>query len=1083
MKKNVFMFSGQGSQYYHMAKVLYSQNVVFKEWMANINHKLFQLTGINIRDKIYDEMKTMSDAFDRLLYTHPAIFMIEYALAQTLIEAGIEPNCVLGSSLGELVALTLADFVELDKMLEFIIYQAQCIESSCVTGRMLAVFDDASMYKESIMCQNCCLVSENYVGHFVVSGSHNEIKIVSDYLDTMNIRYQILSVAYPFHSPLIDNMKKYIEDFSMPVKYPSSRIRVVSCALGTEVKSVNNELFWRIARNPIRFKEAINYLESLEPHNYIDLGPGGTLSNFSKRNLNKNSKSNVYSIITPFGTEITNLEIVKNKCSNSSKNTILRGKKEMNVLAYVFPGQGSQCKGMGGDLFDEFYDLTEKADKILGYSIKELCMNDTENLLNQTSYTQPALYIVGTLSYLKKLKETGIKPDFVAGHSLGEYVALFASGVVDFETGLKLVKKRGQLMFQATGGGMAAVIGMSEEKVFEVLQQHQLDTIDVANYNSPSQIVISGHRTDIEEAKELFEAEGARYIILKVSGAFHSRYMQEAAEEFAEYLHTFVFSNMAIPVISNVTAKPYNEIAIKQNLIQQITHSVKWSDTIRYLMGKEPIDIVQIGPGNVLDGFTKAIKREAAPLIVEDEERNEKESSQDKEENRKSAAGLGDASFCLDYGLKYAYVAGGMYKGVASKELVVRMGRAGFMAFFGSGGLSYDAIEEAIQLIQGELNNGESFGMNVLYNANNPEKEEKLVNLLLQYGVNKIEAASYINITPALVRFRLYGIKRDEKGIICTKNKIIAKVSRPEVAERFLAPPPSRILEKLVSGGQITEKEANLAKRIPMADDICVEADSGGHTDQGVAYTLVPAMICLRDAMMREYGYSKKIRIGAAGGIGTPEAAAAAFILGAEFIMTGSINQCTVEAGTSDSVKEILQHINVQDMDYAPSGDMFELGAKIQVLRKGTFFPARAKKLHDLYLNHQSIEEIDGDIRKQLEKRYFNNPLETIYEEVKRHYSIQEIEKAEKNPKHKMALIFKWYYAYATKIALLGDEGDKVNYQVPCGPALGAFNQWIKGTELESWKNRHVDEIAEKIMKETREVIECRLKSILAESV
>jgi trans-AT polyketide synthase/acyltransferase/oxidoreductase domain-containing protein len=188
------------------------------------------------------------------------------------------------------------------------------------------------------------------------------------------------------------------------------------------------------------------------------------------------------------------------------------------MLAYVFPGQGSQQKGMGGELFDEFKELTSKADEILGYSIKELCLEDPQGNLGQTQYTQPALYVVNALTYYKKIKDTGIKPDYVAGHSLAEYNALLAAEVFDFETGLKIVKKRGELMSKASGGGMAAVIGMSEEKIREVLKENGLESIDMANYNTPSQIAISGPKDDIIRAQPFFEAAGVRsYIVLRLA--------------------------------------------------------------------------------------------------------------------------------------------------------------------------------------------------------------------------------------------------------------------------------------------------------------------------------------------------------------------------------------------------------------------------------------------------------------------------------------------------------------------------------------------------------------------------------------
>lgn len=288
------------------------------------------------------------------------------------------------------------------------------------------------------------------------------------------------------------------------------------------------------------------------------------------------------------------------------------------MKTYVFPGQGSQQKGMGANLFEEFKDRVAEADTILGYSIQELCLTDSNNNLNQTQYTQPALYIVNALSYLKKIKETGEKPDFVTGHSLGEYDALFAAGAFDFATGLKLVQKRGQLMSRATGGGMAAVIGLKEEQIAEALKCNNLQNIEMANYNSPTQIVLSGLKQDIEYAKPIFEGiQGVQmFIILKTSGAFHSRYMEEAKREFEVFINAFQFSELSIPVISNVHARPYKQSDIKQNLVEQITHPVKWTESIRYLMGRGEMEFEEIGVGKVLTGLVRRIKNEAEPLVI-----------------------------------------------------------------------------------------------------------------------------------------------------------------------------------------------------------------------------------------------------------------------------------------------------------------------------------------------------------------------------------------------------------------------------------------------------------------------------------
>lgn len=806
-------------------------------------------------------------------------------------------------------------------------------------------------------------------------------------------------------------------------------------------------------------------------------GPSGTLANFTKRNIDRDSRSESYAIITPYHQDIKNLERVVGLFSRKS---LLPSRKEgRKMTTYVFPGQGSQHKGMGGTLFDEFKELTAKANEILGYSIKELCLNDPHRQLGKTEFTQPALYVVNVLSYLKKIKETGKTPDYVAGHSLGEYNALFAAGAFDFETGLKLVKKRGELMSQAAGGGMAAVIGFTAEQVNCVLKENGLTGIDIANHNTPSQIVIAGLKADIERAQPFFEAAGVKmYIPLNVSGAFHSRYMGDAKKSFEDYLDMFEFSPMSIPVISNIYARPYKQSEIKRNLIQQITHPVKWTDSIRYLMGLGEMEIEEIGPGTVLTKLVDNIRKEAEPLIIADDEEDER--NKVKQQNQSNtfpsitALSLGDEQFKRDYNLTYAYVIGGMYKGIASERMVVKVGKAGMLGFYGTGGMSLEKVEKAIQYIQRELNNGEAYGMNLLHNPGNLPIEEKTIDLYLKYGVRNVEASAYISITPALVRYRSKGLKRSGDGTVAITNRIIAKVSRPEVAEAFLSPAPQSIVEKLVQENGITREEADFLKEVPMADDICVKADSGGYTDHGVAYALMPAMIRLRDEMMKKYGYAKKVRIGAAGGIGTPEAAAAAFILGADFIVTGSINQCTVEAETSDVVKDLLQQANVQDTEYAPAEDMFEMGAKVQVLKKGLFFPVRANKLYDLYRQYNSLDEIDEKTKKMIQEKYFNRSFEEVYEDVKAYHPPQEIEKAERNPKHKMSLIFKWYFNYSSLLALSGNQEHKVDYQIHCGPALGAFNQWVKGTPLENWRNRHVNEIGEKLMKETAELLNQR---------
>ncbi len=1096
-KRIVFMFSGQGSQYFQMGKDLYDSHPVFRKWMNSLDNIVYEILGESILDKIYDEKKQISDSFDQLKYTHPAIFMIEYSLAQTLIEEGINPDYVLGSSLGELTSLAVADVLDVKDIMEGILKQTEIFEVNCEKAAMIAIIGDVRLYEETVLKESCEIAAINYSSHFVVSVKEQNISIVKRFLKEKNITSQVLPVSYGFHTELIDSARQSFFDNIKNIKYRDPSINVVSSLTGDLVDKISWDYMWHVVRDPIQFPKAIKKLEDISSNIYIDLGPSGTQASFVKNNLSENSTSEVYSVITPFNKGMENLSKLKDIKKDIKKDIAKDVEKERNdkgMIAYVFPGQGSQQKGMGCDLFDKYKELTEVADRVLGYSIKQLCLEDPNHELQQTQFTQPALFVVNALSYLKESKEGTIKPDYVAGHSLGEYSALFAAGVFDFETGLKLVKKRGELMSQAENGGMAAIVGFTDEKVSEILKRYNLTSIDIANFNTPTQIVISGLKDDIESAKPIFEAEGAKaYIVLKVSGAFHSRYMAEASEEFALFLKQFEFQNPNIPVIANVNARPYRNNELKLNIVNQITHSVRWTDSIRYLMGKNDIEIIQIGPGAVISGLVKTIKNEAEPLIVDEaeplisEQIEIPQENENKTKNRLSitAESLGDKEFKKDYNLKYAYLAGGMYRGVSSKELVVRMGKAGMMGFLGTGGLEISQIEDAIEFIHSELDEDQAYGMNFISNINEPDKEERTIDLFMKYGINVIEASAFINMTPALVKYRIKGLKSNPDGTIISENRIIAKVSRPEIAEIFLSPPPDIIINKLLKQNKITSEEAMMSKQISMCDDLCVESDSGGHTDQGVAYTLMPAMLNLRDEMMKRFKYAKRVRVGAAGGIGTPEAALAAFVLGADFILTGSINQCTVEAGTSDAVKDLLQDINVQDTEYAPAGDMFEIGAKVQVVKKGVFFPARANKLYEVYKHYDSLDDIDEKTRNQIQDRYFRKSFEDIYDETKSFLSVVNpmlIERADKNPKYKMSLVFRWYFNYSTMLALTGNIENKVDYQINCGPAMGAFNQWVKRTDIENWRQRNVDRIAVQIMDETAKLLQRRFKSLIERS-
>ncbi|WNG38929.1 ACP S-malonyltransferase [Archangium violaceum] len=768
------------------------------------------------------------------------------------------------------------------------------------------------------------------------------------------------------------------------------------------------------------------------------------------------------------------------------------------MTTFVFPGQGSQKRGMGKELLARYPELVARAEALLGYSLAEVCQDER---LDQTQYTQPVLFVLNALAWLEKRDGGAREPDHAAGHSLGEYDALFAAGAFDFETGVRLVRRRGELMAQAREGGMAAVIGLSPERIQEVLARLGVDTVDLANDNAPSQQVLSGPKVDLERVAPELKAAGANVVMLKVSAAFHSRYMRPAREAFADFLRGFSFAPLRFPVISNVEARPYEHSRVAELLARQIDSPVLWTASVRYLLGLGEQDFVEVGHGQVLTNLIKQIRKAgpvpapvatapvAAPLpsapppalVTVLPSTPPPPATVVSVPRGTRAERLGSESFRRTYGVRLAYLAGSMYKGISSKELVIRMGRAGLMGFLGTGGMPLARVEEELLAIQAALRSGEAYGMNLLHNIERPSREEELVDLFLRHGVRNVEASAYVQVSPALVRYRVKGLRRLADGRIDAPHRVIAKVSRPEVARVFMSPPPPALLETLVNAGKVSAEEARLARELPMAEDICVESDSGGHTDQGVASALLPAMMTLREQMMGEHGYKTRIRVGAAGGIGTPHAAASAFVMGADFIVTGSINQCTVEAATSEPVKDLLETLDVQDVTCAPAGDMFELGAKIQVVRKGLFFPARANRLFALYQQYGSLDELDPQSRKQLEEKYFRRSIAEVWDETRRHYlrvDPEVVERAERHPKKKMALVFRWYFVHTSRLALSGSREQRTDYQIHCGPALGSFNQWVKGTPLASWRNRHVDELAFKLMEATAEWLDRQFQAL-----
>ncbi|MEU1940532.1 ACP S-malonyltransferase [Streptomyces coeruleorubidus] len=1051
----VFMFSGQGSQYYRMGEELFESDEVFRTALRRYDAVAAGLLGESVLARIFDPARRKNDPFIDTRLTHPAIVMIELALAETLRAVGIEPDYVLGSSLGEYAAAVVSGSIDAETCLRLLVRQAESLPAG-PRGGMLAVITRPDGRDRIPALPGCEVAARNYPGHIVVAGTDADLDRAEAALRAAGVLHQRVPVEYAYHSSLMDGVLAECRAVFDGVAFAPPRIPWVSCVDGRLVERPGADHFWQVARKPIEFERAMAAMRARGDFLYLDLGPSGTLHNFVRGNLPTDDRSRSLPLLSPFGHDPRVMEQARTLAAPATSPTAIThphptpvtaktARKAHGMKVYGFPGQGSQQRGMGKELFARYPREVAIADRVLGYSIEELCVHDPERRLGRTEYTQPALYVVSVLTYLDRLAEDAEPADYLVGHSLGEYAALFAAGVFDFETGLRLVQRRGALMAEAGGGGMAAVVGCDEATVLRVLADSGIDDLDLANYNAPDQFVLSGPAAPVDAARAAFESAGVRAVRLNVSAPFHSRHMRDTAAEFARFLDGFTLRAPEVPVLANVDAQPYAADAVKATLTAQIASPVRWTDTVRRLMGHGDFEFVELGPGRVLTNLVAKIRKNAEPLPAPGagERLDERLPSGQLPSPVRPAAPvaptgdtLGAATFRERYGLRRAYLLGALYGGISGREMLGAAAKAGLLGFLGTGGLPLDEVDGLLRDLAGELGLGGSFGVNLLYRHGTPEEESALVDLLLRHGVDLVEASGFPLITPALVRFRLKG------------GRIIAKVSRTDVAAEFLAPPPERLVGKLLEAGEVTAEEARAAAGRPMADDLCVEADGGWLSSTADLLTLLPAVLRLRDTAATG---GHRVHVGCAGGIGTPEAAGAAFLLGADFVLTGSVNQCSVEAATSAEVKDILQEAREYDVDTAPWGELFDLGVQARYLKRGLFFPARASRLHELWRRHGSLAQLDDETRSQVLDRYLGGEAPAPVA-------------VGSTPEQQLAAVFRGYFTRGFRLAVSGDQRSRVDYLVHCGPAMGAFNQVVADTELHPWRARTVEAIADTLM-------------------
>jgi len=315
--KTVFMFSGQGSQYYQMGKQLFEQNKVFREWMVRLDDLGQRISGKRVLDAIYSSSK--AETFDRTLLTHPAIFMLEYSLAQCLMHEGVEPDMTLGSSLGSFAAATVAGYLEVEDAMAAVLEQAMAFEASCERGGMIAILADPSLYDESFLNERSEMAGVNFHSHFAVSAARADLDAIESALTQRNVTHQRLAVSFAFHSRWIENARERFSSFMRAIPLRKSGLPLVCCEQAVVLTSLPDDFFWRVVRHPVRFQEAVRHLEQQGTHRYMDVGPSGTLANFVKYGLRESSGSSAYPILTPYGKDEKNLAaLLASHCSRAA---------------------------------------------------------------------------------------------------------------------------------------------------------------------------------------------------------------------------------------------------------------------------------------------------------------------------------------------------------------------------------------------------------------------------------------------------------------------------------------------------------------------------------------------------------------------------------------------------------------------------------------------------------------------------------------------------------------------------------------------------------------------------------------------
>ncbi|MFG2680591.1 ACP S-malonyltransferase [Streptomyces sp. NPDC048392] len=764
-------------------------------------------------------------------------------------------------------------------------------------------------------------------------------------------------------------------------------------------------------------------------------------------------------------------------------------------VVWAFPGQGSQRKDMGAGLLDRHPETLARADAVLGRPVRELVADQTA--LRDTRVLQPVLYTLGALTYLDRAAREP-QPDCMIGHSLGEYTALYASGALDFETGLRLVVARAEIMGRASGGGMLAVVGLDVERLWEIMRREGADDVDVANHNSPVQTVLSGPEDSVRALGPVLRRAGAgKCVLLHISVAAHSRYMAEAAEELGAVLDTVTFHEPRVPVVSNVTARPHRADRIALRLREHMCRGVRWWDSLAHLVEQGVTELVELGPGSVLTKLWATARTELAPPTGtqgadgrvpgsgtgadagggaapsarngrDSGPRSAKDARPGPETGGDSAGApptrpkadatrhrrvpvtrerLGAARFRERYGTELAWVVSGTGDGAVGDE-VCRVARAAGLAAF------TDPVPGPPDPASLSRAGRHGWGVGLRPGADADEQ----VTALLAHEVRHVETGHPHGPDAALVRFRFTGAHRGPGGTPVAVRHVIARVTGPDQAAAFLRPPAPAQLAELVRTKGLSAGEADVARELPVASDLAVQAPGGWHDHGADACQLLPSVAALA---ARSPG-PEPVHVGLCGVVGTPEQAATAFALGAAFLVCTSLTACAPEARLDGPLKDTLARAGDDDVTWAPTERHATLGVLARVVRRGTLFPARAGLLHRLLREHRYFADVPEVRRRHIEEHLLGGPATRPPADTRA------------DGRLRTADVFRRYARETARRTPAGIPVRPLDHQLPCDAELTRFNRAVAGTALAAWTARTPDAVAGHLLTNAAELLSAR---------